>query len=34
MARDAGARKVIFASCAPPIKHPHIVSFCHARLSQ
>jgi amidophosphoribosyltransferase len=25
MARDAGARKVIFASCAPPIKHPHIV---------
>ncbi|KAL2268708.1 hypothetical protein VTJ83DRAFT_3554 [Remersonia thermophila] len=24
MARDAGARKVIFASCAPPIKHPHI----------
>ncbi|KAI9863173.1 MAG: amidophosphoribosyltransferase [Trichoglossum hirsutum] len=24
MARDAGARKVIFASCAPPITHAHI----------
>lgn len=24
MARDAGARKVFFASCAPPITHPHI----------
>jgi amidophosphoribosyltransferase len=24
MAREAGARKVYFSSCAPPITHPHI----------
>lgn len=24
MAREAGARKVIFSSCAPPVTHPHI----------
>ncbi|BGP37878.1 amidophosphoribosyltransferase [Rhodotorula kratochvilovae] len=24
MARDAGARKVIMASCAPPIRHPAV----------
>lgn len=32
MAREAGARRVIFASCAPPIKHPHIVSWRASRI--
>lgn len=24
MARESGATKVLFASCAPPVTHPHI----------
>lgn len=34
MAREAGAARVLFVSCAPEIAHPHIVSPRPLRLSR
>ena len=34
MAREAGAARVLFVSCAPEIAHPHIVSSPLLRLAR